>query len=87
MASIEVSTDEYRKSAGEFFRALKDETTTLEQADNGFKCLGLMYFGLKDDEFENEMLQQIKTNESVQILKMASNQLTEWKLEHNHPLT
>jgi len=87
MATIEVTTEDYRKASKEFFLALKEESTTLEQADNGFKCLGLMYFGLSDEEFDNEKLQEVKTSENARVLNMASEWFLQWKLDNGHPIT
>lgn len=45
MATLPCSKDEYRKAASEFFKKLPG--CSVEEAENGYKCLVLMYFGLE----------------------------------------
>ena len=61
-----ISYDEFRKSAAEFFKATLDRSSlTEEEADNGNKALGLLYFGHSNDWTEQEI------NSSVIILELA----------------
>lgn len=89
MSSIKVSSDEYRKSACQLLNSIDDTNSTIDELENGFKCLGLMYFGLDlENEFgENKTLLDIKQNESAIILNLVSEKLLKYKLENNHPIT
>lgn len=48
MATLAATRSEFDTAAKEFFDALPDSTR--EEADAGFKCLVLMYFGLDGTE-------------------------------------
>ena len=82
MPSIEVTSEEYRKASKEFFLSLKDPETTEEQAENGFKCLALMYMGLDLKEFDhlpNQGQRDYQHNYNAGVLKLASKYYTEWQ--------
>jgi len=58
--TIACTTRQYRESAVLLINAMKDTTSTVQQIDNGFKCLSIMYFGLDESDplinHENQLL-------------------------------
>lgn len=68
-SSLPTDLEEFHRAAKEFFDALP--TTTQEGADNGFKCLTLMYFGLPEETSEQ------KIYEAHLVLKIATRKMVE----------
>ena len=58
--TIVCTTRVYRESSVQLINAMKDPTSTVQQIDNGFKCLSIMYFGLDEADplinHENQLL-------------------------------
>lgn len=60
--TIKTSFEEYKRMASELLQALPG--ATFEEASNGFKCLSLAYFGLRD-------LSELESLQAVEILNLA----------------
>jgi hypothetical protein len=58
--TIACTTDEYRTSLIQLWNAADEKTTTVEQIDNGLKCLSIMLFGLDESDplirYENQIM-------------------------------
>ena len=67
-----VSMDEYKKAASEFFRATMDRTAlNKDEVENGHKALTLLYFGHDRHWTEQEIY------EACVILKLAGTRCVE----------
>jgi len=72
-----ISEDEFRKSAAEFFRATQDRAAIKpDQAENGFKALTLLYFGHDESWTERQI------DSAVIILKLAGKRVCEVEFAH-----
>ena len=72
-----VSNDEFKKSASEFFQATQTPLSlSPEQVDSGHKALVLLYFGHDDDWTERQV------NEAVMIIELAGNRCLKSALAH-----
>lgn len=76
----DISYDEFRKSAAEFFRALhrKEDPFTTEQLNNGYKCLGLLYMGHAEDWTD------LEEHQAVIILEAATKRCIEAEAKNLH---
>ena len=67
--SIATTWSGFKEMAAEFFRTISDANLTQEEADNGFKCLGLAYLGMEGTELElhqASILLEIAANKMIQ---------------------
>lgn len=70
-----VSENEFRGAAAEFFRATQDRSAIRpDQAENGHKALTLMYFG------HHESWSEMQVYSAVLILEMAAKRVFEVEL-------
>lgn len=68
MTTLTATRSEFDRAAKEFFDALPDSTR--EEADAGFKCLVLMYFGLDGTERD--------TYEAAIVVKIAARKILDY---------
>lgn len=70
-----VTEDEFRKAASEFFKATHDRAAIRpDQAENGHKALTLMYFG------HHESWSEMQVHSAVLILELAAKRVFEVEL-------
>ena len=66
------SYQDFKAATGEFFRITKRENITLASADDGYKCLGIIYLNRLDnwsdlDLYQAELILRMATKRVVEI--------------------
>lgn len=74
----DVSYDQFKQSAAEFFRATKDGTASLDSVENGHKALAILYLNLSRECADWEI------NSAVITLELAGKRLMAYEMREDH---
>ena len=73
MATLECSWEEFKRASKEFYDAAP--TLNSDELDNAFKALGLMYFGMNEEQWQSS---------AVTLLNMMSKVCIKREMELNN---